>query len=221
MEDLTPRQQQVLSFISKHLNERGYPPTLREIALHLGISGNAGVISHLEALEKKGYIRRQEGSSRGIALVAPEARRIEYPVTEERIITGDEEQFSVRLPVVGTVRAGSPEIPIEDIEDYFAIDRSQQRLGGTFFLRVRGDSMINACIKEGDLALVRPQSDARNRDIVVALVNGEATLKRFYRERDRIRLQPENPNLEPIVIRAGEGEVAIVGKVVGIYRQME
>lgn len=224
MEDLTLRQRQVLSFISKHLSERGYPPTLREIALHLGISGNAGVMSHLEALEKKGYIRRQEGSSRGIALVAPPSRGGEYPITEERIIAGDEERFSARLPVVGTVRAGSPEIPfedIEDIEDWFAIDRSEQRSGGTFFLRVRGDSMINACIQEGDLALVRPQSDARNREIVVALVNGEATLKRFYREHDRIRLQPENPNLEPIIIRPGEGEVAIVGKVVGIYRRMD
>ncbi len=221
MEDLTPRQQQVLTFIANHTNRQGYPPTLREIALHLGISGNAGVMSHLEALEKKGYIRRREGSSRGIVLVAPVAQGREYPVTEERIISGDEERFSIRLPVVGTVRAGSPEIPIEDIEDYFTIDRSQQRLGGTFFLRVRGDSMINACIQEGDLALVRPQSTAENRDIVVALVNGEATLKRFYRERNRIRLQPENPNLDPIVVRAGEGDVAIIGKVVGIYRQME
>src|ERR1700687_5336501 len=149
MENLTPRQQQVLTFISNHLNERGYPPTFREIALHLGISGNASVMSHLEDLEKKGDIRRQEGSSRGIALIAPISRGTEYPEAQERIFTGDEEQFSVRLPVVGTVRAGSPEIPIEDIEDYFAIDRSQVRSGGTFFLRVRGDSMINACIQEG------------------------------------------------------------------------
>ncbi|MBI1919645.1 MAG: transcriptional repressor LexA [Geobacter sp.] len=220
MEDLTPRQQQVLAFITKQVKEQGYPPTLREIALHIGISGNAGVMSHLEALEKKGYIRRHEGSSRGITLTAPVSRGVEYPITQERIIMGDEEQFSERLPVVGTVRAGSPEIPFEDIEDYFAIDRSQLRSGGRFFLRVRGDSMINACIQEGDLALVRPQSTAQNRDIVVALVNGEATLKRFYRERDNIRLQPENPNLNPIVVRPGEGEVAIVGKVVGIYRQL-
>ena len=220
MEDLTTRQQQVFSFIAKHLKEQGYPPTLREIALHMGISGNAGVMSHLEALEKKGYIRRQEGSSRGITLVAPPSRDGEYPVHQERIIAGDEELFSARLPVVGTVRAGSPEIPFEDIEDYFAIDRSQLRSGGAFFLRVRGDSMINACIKEGDLALVRPQADARNRDIVVALVNGEATLKRFYREREHIRLQPENPNMEPIIVRPGEGRVSIVGKVVGIYRPL-
>ncbi len=221
MEELTKRQRQVLAFIAGHLDERGYPPTLREIAAHLGTSGNAGVMSHLEALERKGYIRRHEGSSRGITLVPAPAPSREYPLPQERIIAGDEDQYAVRLPVVGTVRAGSPEIPVEDIEDYFAIDRSRLRSGGAFFLRVKGDSMINACIREGDLALVRPQPDARNRDIVVALVDGEATLKRFYRERDRIRLQPENPGMEPIVVRPGEGDVAIVGKVVGIYRQLD
>jgi repressor LexA len=112
-----------------------------------------------------------------------------------------------------------PQPAIEDIEEYFAIDHSHQaRSGGTFFLRVRGDSMINAAIKDGDLALVRPQQTAQNRDIVVAMVNGEATLKRFYLEPGAVRLQPENPNFDPIIVREGE-ELAIIGKVVGIYRQ--
>ncbi|MCM0083316.1 transcriptional repressor LexA [Geomonas sp. Red32] len=201
MEELTARQQQVLDIVTGHINQYGYPPSLREIGKELGVSGTLGVMKHLEALEKKGYLRRQEGSTRGITL-ANQAQ-------------------AVSLPIVGVVRAGALHPAIEEIEGHFAIDRSQMQTGGTFFLRVKGDSMINACIQEGDLALVRPQPTAGNRDIVVAMVAGEATLKRFYREPHRIRLQPENPNYDPIIINEGEGEVSIVGKVVGIYRQME
>jgi repressor LexA len=201
MEQLTVRQQQVLEIITQYIGEYGYPPSLRDIGKQLSVTGTLGVMKHLEALEKKGYLRRQEGSSRGISL-ANQAQ-------------------AVSLPIVGVVRAGALHPAIEDIEGHFAIDRSQSRTGGTFFLRVKGDSMIHAHIKEGDLALVRPQPTAANRDIVVAMVGGEATLKRFYREGEQIRLQPENPNYSPIIIREGDGEVSIVGKVVGIYRQME
>ncbi|HEY5976007.1 MAG TPA: transcriptional repressor LexA [Geobacteraceae bacterium] len=200
MEALTPRQQQVLDIITSFIEQCGYPPSLRQIGEELGVTGTLGVMKHLEALEKKGHIRRQTGSSRGIVLVSGVAQ-------------------ASALPVVGTVRAGLPHPPIEDIEEFFAIDHTHQaRSGGTFFLRVRGDSMINACIKEGDLALVRPQQTAENRDVVVALVNGEATLKRFYLEHGSVRLQPENPNYDPIIVQSGE-ELNIVGKVVGIYRQ--
>lgn len=200
MESLTDRQQQTLEIIHSFIAACGYPPSLRQIGEKLGVSGTLGVMKHLEALERKGYIRRQGKSSRGIALVAAQTQ-------------------AAALPVVGSVRAGMPQPAIEDIEEYFAIDRSHQaRSGGTFFLRVKGDSMINAAIKDGDLALVRPQQTAENRDIVIAMVNGEATLKRFYREADSVRLQPENPNFDPIVIREGE-ELSIIGKVVGIYRQ--
>lgn len=201
MQELAPRQQQVLAFITGFIAENGYPPTLREIAAHLKISGTLGVSKHLEALERKGYLRREANSSRGIALVG-------------------RTDTALSLPVAGVVRAGLPQPAVEDIEEYFAIDRSMVR-GGTFFLWVKGDSMINAAIVEGDLALVRPQATAENRDIVVAMVDGEATLKRFYRQRDQIRLQPENPNMDPIIIRPGEGDVAIIGKVVGIYRPLE
>ncbi|MBU5613468.1 transcriptional repressor LexA [Geomonas azotofigens] len=201
MEQLTSRQQEVLDIIVRHVEANGYPPTLREIGARLGVSGTLGVLKHLEALEKKGYLRRQEGSTRGITL--------------------NSQGQGASLPIVGTVRAGALHPAIEDVEGHFTIDRSQLDKGGTFFLRVKGDSMIHAHIKEGDLALVRPQPDANNRDIVVAMVAGEATLKRFYREANRIRLQPENPNYEPIFIEEGDGEVSIVGKVVGIYRQME
>ncbi|MBT0654534.1 transcriptional repressor LexA [Geomobilimonas luticola] len=202
MEPLTPRQQRVLSYITVCLETRGYPPTLREIAGHLGINGTLGVMKHLEALDRKGFIHREPGDSRGITLARPKVA-------------------AVSLPIVGVVRAGLPQPAREEIEGYFAIDRDHVRSGGAFFLRVRGDSMVNAAILEGDLALIRPQATAENRDIVVAMVDGEATLKRFYREKGHIRLQPENPNLSAIIVREGEGEVNIIGKVIGIFRPLE
>ncbi|WP_298432020.1 transcriptional repressor LexA [Geobacter sp.] len=201
MEELTPRQKEVLDFLETYTARHGYPPTMREIAAHLRINGTLGVMKHLAALEKKGYIRRAPGNSRGISLVTRAAR-------------------SASLPVVGVVRAGMLQPAIEDIEGYLAIDQAQLK-GGKFFLRVKGDSMVNAAILDGDLALIRPQPTAENNDIVVAMVDGEATLKAFYRERGQIRLQPRNPNMEPIIIREGEGEVTIVGKVVGIFRTLE
>lgn len=218
MEELTGRQRTVYDFIVAYSRQHGYPPAMQEIARHLGVSGNLGVIKHLSALERKRFITRNPGSSRGIR-VTPQAAR--YPETEERLFTGDDEQFALFLPVVGTVRAGSPQPPVEDIREYCSIDRNVARSGGTFFLKVKGDSMINAAIREGDLALIRPQETAQNRDIVVALVDGEATLKRFYREHDHIRLQPENPNMEAIIIREEGKDISIVGRVVGIYRSLE
>jgi repressor LexA len=201
MENLTPRQQQVLDFITDYIDGHGYPPTLRAIALNLGVKGNVSVISHLEALERKGHLRRESGSSRGIVL-------IREPQPE-----------FVQLPIVGVIRAGIPALAFEDIEGCCPLEKMQLK-GGTFFLRVKGDSMISDAIIEGDLALIRPQDMAENGDIVVAMVDGEATLKRFYRERDHIRLQPRNPNMEPIIIPAGKG-VSIVGKVVKIIRDIE
>lgn len=197
---LTPRQKQVLELIRQQIDEHGYPPTLRELAELLGVSGTLPVSKHLDALQRKGYLTRSS-AARGISLNSA---------------TGS----AISLPIVGTVRAGALTPAIEDIQGYLAVDRLQLH-GGRFFLRVTGDSMINAAIKEGDLALVRPQPTAHNRDIVVAMVNGEATLKRFYREGNTIRLQPENPNLRPIILREGDGEVSIVGKVVGIFRSLE
>jgi repressor LexA len=201
VKEITPRQKKVLDFITGHLEQHGYPPTLREIGGHLGVNGTLGIMKHLDALERKGYIRKTAGSSRGIALTGT--------------ATG-----AVSLPVVGTVRAGALSLAVEEIEGYFSLDPARLPSEDAFFLRVRGDSMIRAAILDGDLALVRPQATAENRDIVVAMVGDEATLKRFYRKRDHIRLQPENPAMEPIIVRKGEGEVVIIGKVVGIYRDM-
>lgn len=198
MEKLTARQQMVFDFITAHLEEHGYPPTLREIGEHLGVSGTLGVMKHLDALERKGLIHKTAGSSRGITLAGRRA--------------------TVTLPIVGTVRAGALQPAVEDIDGYLAVDCDLARTDGCFFLRVKGDSMVGAAILDGDLALVRPQATAEKGEIVVAMIDGEATLKRFYRERNRIRLQPENPAMEPIIVRARDGEVTIIGKVVGIYR---
>lgn len=217
MNELTERQKSVYGFIAAYQQQNGYAPSMQEIAGHLKIAGNLGVIRHLAALEKKGYLTRTPGNSRSIRLTDPVAS---HPEMAEHMPHG-EERLSVFLPVVGAVRAGLPQPPLEDIREYCSIDRNVARSGGTFFLKVKGDSMINAAIREGDLALIRPQETAQHRDIVVALVDGEATLKRFCREADHIRLQPENPAYEAIIIREGEREISIVGKVVSIYRSLE
>lgn len=200
MQQLTARQQQVLDIITSYINRNGTPPSLREIAGELGVNGTLGIMKHLKALEKKGFLSRREGSSRGIVLPSPTSQ-------------------ATSLPIVGVVRAGLPHPPVEDIEGFFSIDQTQAKSGGTFFLRVTGDSMIDAHIQEGDLALVRPQGTADNGDIVVAMVNGEATLKRFYREKRHIRLQPENSTMEPIIVCPGTDDVSIIGKVTGLYRR--
>lgn len=198
--ELTQRQKQVLQFITTYTGDIGYPPSQREIAGHLNVSGTLPVMKHLSALERKGYIKR-DPVNRGITLklaVSP----------------------SVSLPIVGTVRAGHLAPAIEDIQGYFSVDPMAVKGNGCFFLRVSGESMINAGILDGDLALVRPQPTADNKDTVVAMVDGEVTLKWFYREQDHIRLQPANPNMGPIIIRPEDGEVRIVGKVIGVFRGM-
>jgi len=201
MKELTPRQQQVLDFISSHIDNNGYPPSQREIAAHLLVSGTLPVSKHLTALEKKGYLKR-DAVNRGIALTTSLSR-------------------SISLPIVGTVRAGNLSPAIEDIQGYFSVDHLAVKGRDCFFLRVSGDSMIGAGIFDGDLALVRPQPVAVNKDTVVAMVDGEATLKWFYKERDHIRLQPANPNMKAIIIRPDDGEVSIIGKVIGVYRCLE
>jgi repressor LexA len=204
MEKLTPRQQQVLDGIAEHINHNGYPPTLREIAAELKISGTLGVIKHLQALEKKGHIEREAGNSRGIRLV-------------NRRGTG-ETGPGLALPIVGRVAAGGLQPAIEESEEYFTVDPARGR-DGDFLLQVKGDSMIEAGILDGDLAQIRPQATANTGEIVVALVDDEATLKRFYRGNGHIRLQPENRDMEPIIVTPGDGETRIVGKLVGLFRQ--
>ncbi len=158
-------------------------------------------MKHLDALERKGYLKRGN-ANRGITLRTPHSR-------------------PVSLPIVGTVRAGQLSTAIEDIQGYFSVDQMAVKGSDCFFLRVSGDSMITAGILDGDLAMVRPQPVAENKDIVVAMLEGEATVKRFYKEQDHIRLQPENPTMAPIRIYPEDGDFVIVGKVIGIYRSIQ
>lgn len=202
MQTLTARQQQVYTFIRDYVEANGCPPTFREISAHIGTAGTVTALGHVEALEKKGYLRRREGSSRGITLTQPPAA-------------------AVSLPVAGRIRAGMLQPAIEDITGYLSVDSSLIRGEGCYFLRVEGDSMINKGILPGDSVLIRPQQVANNGEIVVVMVDGDATLKQFFREQDRILLQPANPDYEPIVILPGQGEVAIVGKMIGLFRGVE
>lgn len=201
MELLTQRQQQVYDYIKDYIDSHGSSPTLREISAHIGTAGTVTAMSHLEALEKKGFIQRREGSSRGISLTKNTA--------------------VVSVPIVGRIRAGQLHPAIEDIIGHISIDKSLVKGDGCFFLKVEGDSMINKGIISGDIAMIRPQATANNGDIVAVMVNSDATLKQFYRKRDHILLQPANPNMEPIIVRPEDGDVQIVGKMVGLYRTLD
>lgn len=198
--ELTQRQREVLQFITSFADSNGYPPSQREIAGHLNVSGTLPVMKHLDALERKGYLKR-DSVNRGITLKVPGSRHIS-------------------LPIVGIVRAGQLSTAIEDIQGYFSVDQMAVKGADCFFLKVSGDSMVTAGILDGDLAMIRPQAVAENKDIVVAMLDGEATVKRFFKEQDHIRLQPENPTMKPILIYPKDGEVTIIGKVIGIYRSM-
>ncbi len=198
MQDLTDRQKQVLNYISVYLDEHGCPPTLREISDHIGTKGTATAMLHLDALARKGYIHRREGS-RGISL----PRKSDY---------------SVSVPILGTVRAGMPELATEDILGFCQIDASWLKGKDNFILKVKGDSMIDAGIFSGDYAIIRPQQTAENGEIVVALIDGEATLKRFFLEDGRVRLQPENSTMSPIIVHAGDAETVIAGRLIKTIR---
>ena len=202
MSQLTARQQQVYDFLVAYISASGYPPTLQEIAQHLHVSGNLGVLRHLKALERKGMITRTPGSSRSIALV------------------GLAKSNSITLPLIGTVRAGLPQLADEEIEAHLAVDSSLVKGKDSFLLRVRGNSMIEVHIMPGDLVVVRPQTTAENGEIVVALIDGEATLKRFYHEGEEIRLKPENSTMKSLIYRESDAEVKILGKVTGLCRPL-
>ncbi len=205
--DLTDRQRQALDYIATCLSSRGYPPTLREIGEHMGIRSTNGVNDHLKALERKGYLVREELKSRALRPVDLRAERED-----------------VEVDIVGRVAAGAPILAQENIIDRVVVDRyflGAVKAKDVFGLVVRGDSMIDDGIFDGDYIFVRKQSTADNGEIVVVIIDGEATCKRFYLEGDRIRLQPANPAMEPIYVRRSDFRaVDILGRVVGVYRRM-
>jgi repressor LexA len=221
MEHLTDRQQQVLDFISRRINEQGYPPTIREIGEEMGIRSTNGVNDHLKALERKGYLKRDGLKSRAMCPVGSEtSRRLSNVVPALLPVDGQ----MVAIPVIGRVAAGAPILAEENIEATVHVDSFF--LGGhardkVFGLRVTGDSMIDAGIFDGDYIFVRKQLEARRGDIVVAMIDGEATVKRFEPAGDTIRLIPENKNMRPIVVRKSDfRSTSILGIVVGVYRRV-
>lgn len=213
MKELTGRQRQLLEFIEEHIHIHGFPPSIREMADHMGIRSTNGVNDHLKALRKKGYIQKGAGlKSRAISLVG-RAKRTFGRKPDDPVVT---------VPVLGRVAAGTPVLSDENFEGTISMGRSLLPAGRNLFaLRVRGDSMIGLGIFDGDVVVVKSQQDADSGQIVVALVDGEATVKTFRRLRNKIRLEPSNPGMEPIVIRQQDfTPTSILGVVTGVYRQL-
>jgi len=199
--NLTKRQQEIFDFIKRYGSEHGYPPTVRDIGKAIGLTSSSTVHAHLANLEKIGLLRRDPTKPRALELLVDKAKEVVAP-------TG--------LPVVGSVAAGQPVLAEENIEEYVPVPGIAGGQDGEFVLRVNGDSMIDAGILDGDHVIVRRQDAAIDGEIVVALVGEEATVKRFFKEADHIRLQPENTTMEPIRTR----EVQVLGRVVGLCRQV-
>jgi repressor LexA len=214
MQGLTKRQEQTLDFIRSSIESRGYPPTLREIGEHMGIRSTNGVNDHLRALERKGYLRREDMKSRALKLVED---AVPTPIRS----AGSDDDV-IDIPVVGRVAAGLPLLAEENVVDTVRVDRMLVRGGREVFgLRVTGDSMIEAGILAGDYIFVRKQSTADRGDVVVALIGDEATVKHFYPERDYVRFQPANSKMAPILVRATDFKsTMLLGKVVGVYRRL-
>ena len=205
---LTKRQRQILEFIKEQIRTRGYPPSVREVGEAVGLRSSSTVHGHLMRLEEKGLIRRDPTKPRAIEVLDPEFQPEREPAPAPR--------RWVELPLVGRVTAGQPILAVESIEDVLPFPRELVGDGEAFALRVKGDSMIEAGIFDGDYVIVRRQPTADNGDIVVALLGDEATVKRFYREGSYIRLQPENRYMEPIRVR----DVQILGRVVAVFRRL-
>ena len=217
--ELTSTQEKLLNFLRNFLLKKGFPPTLREIASHFGLQGPKGPQKTLHILERKGYIRKTPGGSRAIEILKPKIGShsgLPYGIKYVRSASVP----TVSLPIVGRVTAGDPILAIENIEGYANFDRNLVSSEDVFLLRVKGDSMIDAHIQDGDFALVKPQKDAENGEIIVALIDDEATIKRIFKKRDLVHLEPANPTMEPIVIKKGEKKITIVGKVIGIFRKL-
>jgi repressor LexA len=226
---LTQRQREILEFISASIVERGFPPTLREIGEHFNIRSTNGVNDHLKALEKKGHLRREDLKSRAMRPVLPDGSGELVPMHGRRVAqgTGGVELVSqsddmAEIPIIGRVAAGQPILAVENVSDTVRVDRV---LVGNhrevFGLRIVGESMIEDGIFDGDYVFVKKTPTARPGDIVVAMIEGEATVKRYYPEGDKIRFQPANQNMAPIIVRKADFKsVDIIGIVVGVYRKL-
>ena len=226
---LTQRQKQVLDFIAASIEERGYPPTLREIGTHFGIKSTNGVNDHLKALEKRGYLSREDLKSRAMrpikrsddSVIDIASRRgLNGSGGDVKTIAANLGEDMCEIPIIGRVAAGEPLLAVENVEDTVKVDRFL--LGGhtqVFGLRIVGESMIEDGIHDGDYVFVKKTPSANRGDIVVAMIEGEATVKRYYPEDGRIRFQPANCNMQPIIVEQEDfRSVDIIGIVVGVYR---
>ena len=200
---ITPKQQEILEFIKESILNRGYPPAGREICEAVHLKSPSSVHSHLETMEKNGYIRRDPTKPRAIEIIDDN-----FNLTRREL---------VNVPIVGTVTAGEPILAVENIEGYFPISPEFLKNKQTFMLKVKGESMINAGIFSGDYILVEETPTASDGEIIVALVEDSVTVKRFYKEEDHFRLQPENDAMEPILVPKNT-PFSIVGKVIGLFR---
>jgi repressor LexA len=233
---LTERQREILDFITASITERGYPPTLREIGEHFGIRSTNGVNDHLKALEKKGHLRREDLKSRAMRPTAmadvipfdrsllnrsPDGLRGKM-IDVSNVVPFSTDTDLVDVPILGKVAAGQPILAVEQAQDTVRIDRVL--VGGhteVFGLRIVGESMIEDGIFDGDYVFVKKTASARTGEIVVAMIEGEATVKRYFPEGDRIRFQPANSNMTPIIVRRADfKQVDIIGVVVGVYRKL-
>jgi repressor LexA len=217
MQGLTQRQEQTLDFIRQSIEQRGYPPTLREIGEHMGIRSTNGVNDHLRALERKGYLTREDMKSRALKLVEDATQ-----ASRGAAASAQNDEDLLEIQVVGRVAAGLPLLAEENVIDTVRVDRMLVRGGRDVFgLRVQGDSMIEAGILSGDYIFVRHQSTAERGDIVVALIGDEATVKYYFPEKDYIRFQPANAQMAPILVRASDFKpTMLLGKVVGVFRRL-
>ena len=198
---ISPKQTEILEYIKSEIINRGFPPAVREICEAVNLKSTSSVHSHLETLERNGYIRRDPTKPRAIEIVDDN-----FNLTRREL---------VNVPVVGRVAAGEPILAVENVENYFPIPAEFMPNSQTFMLNVKGESMVNAGILDGDQILVQQQSTAENGEIVVALIDDSATVKTFYKEDGYYRLQPENDAMEPIIVK---GELQILGKVIGVFR---
>ncbi|HUS57479.1 MAG TPA: transcriptional repressor LexA [Planctomycetota bacterium] len=214
--DLTTRQRAIFSYIAERVQSSGRPPTVREIGEKFNLSSTGSVRTHLRALIRKGYISTQAGISRGITILKPSAarQRPAKPRSTPKAIK------TLQIPVVGRVAAGPPILAVEDIQEILELDEQLAPSHGELFaLHVRGDSMIDAGIHDGDYVFIRPQKVAQKGDMIVAIVDGEATIKTYFPANGKIRLQPANDKLQPILIDPSKTEFQIVGKVTGMMRR--
>lgn len=201
-EDLSQKQIEILEFIKMEIQKKGYPPAVREICNGVDLKSTSTVHSHLEKLEQKGYIRKDPTKPRAIEVLD----RFDMPINNN----------VVNVPIVGKVTAGQPILAVENIEDTFPVPKDFVDENNVFILKIQGESMIDAGIYDGDFVLIKQQSDAINGEIVVALLEDSATVKRFFKEKNYVRLQPENQSMSPIITK----DVKILGKVVGLFRKM-